>query len=99
MRDVTVGIVVSGLSGIKPKPPKAKEFKAVLINTNRFPRKQPTGEVVTLVTESGREKKIRLRSTVPKKCSSPRQICIKCTVQTIHKNSKNYDSKICEKCE
>ncbi len=57
------------------------------------------GAEVTMQDKFGNEKKIRLRKSVPKKCSTPRQICIKCTVSVIHKNSKNYDLKICEDCE
>lgn len=35
---------------------------------------------------------------LPKGCSSPRQICIKCLIAYIHKNDSNYSSKICKTC-
>lgn len=64
----------------------------------RYFGSMPTGETVTLVTKYGLQKKITLRKTVTKKCSTPRQICIKCTASVIHKNSKSYALKVCEGC-
>lgn len=60
-------------------------------------RRLPQGAQVTLVLENGFEKKFRLRKSVPKKCSRPRQLCIVC-LKVIHKNSKNFLTKICKDC-
>lgn len=32
------------------------------------------------------------------KCSTVRRVCICCATQVIHKNDKNYNSKICKDC-
>jgi hypothetical protein len=51
------------------------------------------------VTEySGKKKEITVKTSVPKKCSTPRRICLSCQKQSIHKNSKLYDLKICQSC-
>ena len=56
------------------------------------------GKIVKLVTRRGKTKKIRLHKYIPKGCSSPRRVCIKCLVNVIHKLDKHYESKICEEC-
>ena len=69
----------------------------MLINTG--PRgRRPQGRLVELELESGKKKRVRLRKGIPKKCSTPRRICIKCLSTAIHKNSRFYDSKVCEAC-
>ena len=56
------------------------------------------GRVVKLVKPNGKTKKIRLHKCLPKGCSRPRRVCIKCLTNVIHKLDKNYESKICKSC-
>jgi len=64
----------------------------------RFKSKKK-GRVVKIQTSKGKTKKIRLHKYLPKGCSTPRRVCIKCLVNVIHKLDKNYESKICKQCE
>lgn len=48
---------------------------------------------------SGRSKPFHIRKTVPRKCSSPKRICIVCKTKAIHKNDQQYEKKICFSCE
>ena len=57
------------------------------------------GRVIKIRTSKGKTKKIRLNKCLPKGCSTPRRVCVKCLVSVIHKLDKNYDSKICKQCE
>jgi len=34
----------------------------------------------------------------PKKCSTPRRICIRCQKTVIHKNDPRFDSRLCRSC-
>lgn len=45
-----------------------------------------------------RDVSFRKYKAVPKGCSTPRQVCIKCLTNVIHKNDSNYESKICKSC-
>lgn len=47
---------------------------------------------------NGKPAGFRLAKSLPKHCSRPRQICIRCLIVVIHKNDKNYGSKICKHC-
>lgn len=55
---------------------------------------------VTKKKEDGKIKKfeIKLRKNKPKKCSTPRRVCIICKTAIIHKLSKNYADKVCKDC-
>lgn len=48
--------------------------------------------------ESGK-KMYRACKYVPKGCSRAKRVCVSCMKNIIHKNSKNYESKICKECE
>lgn len=41
---------------------------------------------------------VKARVNVPRKCKTPKRICIKCQHTVIHKLSKYYDTKVCEQC-
>ncbi len=41
---------------------------------------------------------LTLHKKIPRKCSTPRRICIKCLKTYIHKNDKNYELKTCKNC-
>lgn len=47
---------------------------------------------------NGKKCSFRCYKKIPKKCSTPRQICVKCLISVIRKNDKNYASKICKEC-
>ena len=64
---------------------------------NKFKAKKK-GRIVEIIKTNGKTKKIRLHKYIPKKCSSPRRICIKCLTSVIPKLDKNYESKICKEC-
>jgi len=61
------------------------------------PRKR-AGEKVTYKDQDGKTKSFRKHKGLPKGCSVPRQICIKCLKKVIHKNDKRYESKVCKDC-
>lgn len=42
---------------------------------------------------------LTLCKNLPKKCSVPRRICIKCLKTVIKKHSKEYESKVCKDCK
>lgn len=41
---------------------------------------------------------VKLKKNPPKKCSTPRRLCLKC-YKSIHKNDLNYDLKVCKACD
>lgn len=64
-----------------------------------FKRNRPKGRLIQITESgSGKKKSVRLRKWIPKKCSNPKRICLSCQKNSIHKNSKLYDLKICEDC-
>ena len=48
------------------------------------------------IRQGSRTRKLK---RVPRHCSSPKQICIKCKKTRIHPNEKRKNSKICKACE
>lgn len=56
------------------------------------------GGTITVKTEEGKTKTVRLYKNIPKGCSTPRQICIRCKKTRIPKNSKLFENKVCEDC-
>ena len=64
----------------------------------RYSKKEKKGIVVKVKRPNGKIKTIRLYKNIPKGCSSPKRICIKCLVSVIHKLDNNYESKICKDC-
>ena len=57
------------------------------------------GRKVKVKSSSGKTKTVQLHKGLPKGCSSPKRICIKCLKTVIRKNDKNYESKICKGCQ
>lgn len=60
--------------------------------------KKLKGKKVSGKNEKGEKVSFRLHKNVPGKCSTPRQICIRCKKTRIHKLSRLYDLKVCEAC-
>lgn len=63
---------------------KPETFKLIGNSTNEL------GEI--------EKKNYRKLKNKPKKCSAVKTICIKCRNYQIHKNSNNYELKICPRC-
>lgn len=64
-----------------------------------FGKKPRQGRIVKYVNRHGHLAKLQLHKSIPRHCSVPRQVCIKCLVSVIHKNDSNYQKKICKPCE
>lgn len=62
-----------------------------------YPKNKKKGRM-KVTDQKGKVKTIRVYKYLPKGCSTPKRICIKCLVVVIHKLDKNYDSKICKEC-
>lgn len=56
------------------------------------------GVVVEKETGERIQVKYRKYKTLPRGCSVPRQICIRCRIEVIRKNSPCYEAKICKNC-
>jgi hypothetical protein len=69
----------------------------MIVGPKRFsgslPRKQ-----LRVRTHDGKEVIVRVHASIPKGCSVPRQLCIKCRSR-IHKNDSRYEKRICRECE
>jgi hypothetical protein len=59
------------------------------------PRKKKL-EVTSQLT--GGKKVLKLRKTIPYKCTTAKRICIRCQEVPIHKLAKEYDGRICRGC-
>lgn len=75
------------------------------VKTNNIGRKKRQGEKISgvvSVTKKGKTKKkkvsFRKAKSLPKGCKTAKRICIKCLKNSISKNEKNYDLKICKPC-
>lgn len=67
---------------------------------NKKIKPRPKGIKKRVRDQHGKRKTIRLYKHVPKKCSVPRQICIRCRVNRIPKlMRKQYEAKVCRDCE
>lgn len=62
------------------------------LKNNRKKGERVSGEV------EGKWVTFRKYKAIPKGCSVPRQICIVCREERIHKLSPNYSSKVCKDC-
>lgn len=69
-----------------------------MIKLRRYTTRQP--EMVEVITKcaDGIARAAMVRKNKPRRCSAVRRICIKCAETVIHKNSRFYDSRICELC-
>lgn len=65
--------------------------------TTKFKPRKPSKKIKA-TTHGGKPVTIRVHKGVPKGCSVPRQICIKCLKTKIEKRSKLYDGKVCAAC-
>lgn len=61
-------------------------------------RNKPHVIGVHVHTPSGKPIKIQIRKNVPTGCKTPKRICILCQTTIIPKQSKRYETKVCETC-
>lgn len=74
-------------------------YKAYLKKNHKGRKKgKRINEVIDLPDGTQKKIKIRLNKSLPFGCKTAKRICIKCLTKVIHKNDKNYDSKICKDC-
>lgn len=65
----------------------------------RKPGRLKRARALVTSQKTGKPRVQRVTKTIPKKCSTPRRICLVCQKNSIHKLSKNYDSKVCSDCK
>ena len=75
------------------KPPSSRSIYNPYSSINK-----KKGKTIQIIDRFGNSKTITLNKSVPRYCSVPRRICIKCLKNSIHKNDLNYDIKICKDC-
>lgn len=70
----------------------------MIISPNAIRAKSPEMRSVTVTTQQGKRKVLKLRKHKPHGCSEVRKICTSCQIKRIHKNSPNFTTGKCSTC-